>query len=477
MARRSARKGTVVESEALPEYQMDAERLRRTALEYQWIYQREPSEMAEKGEPRIFVEGHGIRIKDITGREYIDGLSGLWLKNIGYGRKEVADAAYQQMLKLTYHPSGTTTVPAVLLAEKLAQLSPGLTRSFFVSGGSEAVETALKIARAYHVRRGERGRYKIISRKFSYHGATGAAMWLGGGMGAAAGRSDYEPAYPGMLYAPQPLPYRCEFGAKSPAECAEKCAKAVEDLILFHGPDTIAAFIGEPIAAPPGIAVPGDEYWPRIREICNKYGILLIVDEVICGFGRTGKWFGIQHWGVQPDLMTMAKGITSGYIPMGAVLARKEIADAFTGSEKVMFRHIITFGGHPVAAAASLKNLEIMEKERLVENSARMGRYFLEQLEDLKEKHPIIGDVRGKGLLVGVELVRDRKTKERWPAEANLRERFYTKFLREGLYLRPYQDVLAFAPPLCITRSEVDDICHIIDVALGEVEEELGVKR
>ncbi|GBD11849.1 Taurine--pyruvate aminotransferase [bacterium HR23] len=173
----------------------------------------------------------------------------------------------------------------------------------------------------------------------------------------------------------------------------------------------------------------------------------------------------------------MAKGLTSGYIPMGAVVARKEIADAFVGSEKVMFRHVITFGGHPVAAAAALKNLEIMEKEKLVENSARMGRYLLEQLEDLKEKHPIIGDVRGKGLLAGIELVRDRKSKERWPQEANLRERFLTKFLREGLYLRPYGDTIALAPPLCITRSEIDEICHILDKAIGEVEEELGVKR
>ena len=461
---------------ALPEHQpTEEEQLRRAALEYVWIPMREPTEMGEKGEPYIFVEGRGVRVRDISGREFIDGLSGLWLKNVGYGREEIAEAVREQMLKITYQPFGATTVPTIRLAEKLAQITPGVPRAFFVSGGSEAVETALKIARAYHVRRGERGRYKVISRKGSYHGATGVAMWLGGGIGVGAGRSDYEPAYPGMIYAPQPLPYRCEFGAKSPSECAVKCAKAVEDLILFHGPETIAAFIGEPIATPPGIAVPGDEYWPRIREICTKYGILLIVDEVICGFGRTGKWFGIQHWDVQPDIITVAKGLTSGYIPMGAALVRKEVADAFVGSEKVMLRHIITFGGHPVAAAAALKNLEIMEREGLVENAARMGEYLLEHLKELQEKHPIVGDVRGKGLLAGIELVRDRKTKERWPQEAKVRDRLISKFLREGLYLRPYGETISLAPPLCITRSEVDEVCHILDTVLGEVERELGV--
>ena len=449
--------------------------LQRTALEHLWIYGREPSEMAEKGEPRIFVEGKGVWITDATGRRFLDGMSGLWLKNIGYGRKEVADAAYQQMLQLTYMPGGSTTVPAIKLSDKLAQITPGdLGRCFFVSGGSEAVETALKVARAYHKRRGEPLRYKVISRKGSYHGATGGVIGLGGS--AAFPRYDYEPVGVGFLHAPQPLPYRCEYGGRTPSECAVKCAKAVEDLILFHGPETVAAVIAEPIASPSGVAVPGPEYWPMLRETCTKYGVLLIADEVICGFGRTGKMFGVEHWGVVPDLMTVAKGITSGYIPMGAAIARKPIADAFVGSEKASFRHIITFGGHPVAAAAALKNIEIMESERLVENSATMGAYLLDGLKEIQEKHPIVGDARGLGLMCGLELVKDRETKEYFPREADLGNRLTEQFQANGVYLRG-GTVVNIMPPLCITRSEVDTLVQAVDKALAHLERELGVAR
>ena len=347
-------------------------------------------------------------------------------------------------------------------------------RCFFVSGGSEAVETALKLARAYHHRRGEPGRFKVVSRKGSYHGATGAAMWLGGTI--TYPRTDFEPAYPGMLYAPQPNPYRCELGGGDPSECARRCAKAVEDLILFQGPETVAAVIAEPIATPPGVAVPGPEYWPLLRQICDKYGVLLIVDEVICGFGRTGRWFGIEHWNVSPDIITVAKGLTSGYIPMGAAIASKHVADAFVGSEKTMFRHIITFGGHPVAAAAALKNLEVLEGDGMVENSAAMGAYLLEGLKELKGRHPIVGEVRGLGLLCGMELVRDRGTREAWPPESRLRERLAQRFRQNGVLLRPFSNAtLTVAPPLCIIRSEVDMLVEAVDKGLGEVERELGV--
>ncbi|MBI4336759.1 MAG: aspartate aminotransferase family protein [Chloroflexi bacterium] len=455
---------------------MDAQQLRQAALDHLFVPMREPSEMAEKGEPRIIVEGHGVMVTDINGKEYIDCLAGLWLKNIGHGRREVADAAYQQMLKLTYTPMGTTTVPTIQLSEKLAQITPGsLSRTFFVSGGSEAVETAVKLARAYHRRNGEGGRYKIISRKFSYHGATGVATWLGGNPVYA--RQDFEPAYPGMVYAPQPLPYRCELGGRTPSECAVKCARAVEELILFHGPETVCAVIAEPIAVPAGPAVPGDEYWPMLREICTKYGALLIDDEVICGFGRTGKMFGIEHWGVEPDIMTVAKGLTSGYLPIGAAIVSKRVADSFVGNEKVMFRHLITFGGHPVSAAAALKNIEILEQEKLVQNSATMGEYLLEQLQDIKERHPIVGDARGRGLLACLELVKDRGTREHWPAEAALGKRLTQKFIDRGLMLRPPGDSISLSPPLCINRSEIDEICHVMDRSLGELEQELGVRK
>jgi adenosylmethionine-8-amino-7-oxononanoate aminotransferase len=360
-----------------------------------------------------------------------------------------------------------------MLAEKLAELAPGsLSRSFLVSGGSEANEVALKMVRAYHRRRGEAGHYKVISRKGSYHGATGGVLWLGGG--PASHRDDYEPAFPGMAYAPQPNAYRCEMGGKSPSECAVRCAEAVEQLILFHDPETLVAFIGEPIAT--GAIVPGDEYWPMVREICDKYEVPLIADEIITGFGRTGKMFAMEHWDVVPDVMTVAKGIVSSYLPLGATIVRKEIADRFAGKDKV-FRHTFTFAGHPVAAAAALKNIEILENEGMVANAAEVGAYFKEALEDLMAGHSIIGDVRGLGLFLAIELVSDRKTKAGFPADQKVPGRLNDKLKEHGLLYRAFGEVLNFGPPLCITRSEVDEIVHAFDLSLRELEGELGMSR
>ncbi|MCI0439252.1 MAG: aminotransferase class III-fold pyridoxal phosphate-dependent enzyme, partial [Chloroflexi bacterium] len=284
----------------------------------------------------------------------------------------------------------------------------------------------------------------------------------------------FEPVYPGMLYAPQPNPYRCERGGETPSECAARCAKAVEELILFNDPKTVAAVIAEPVAMPQGAAVPGDEYWPMLREICNEYGVLLIADEVICGFGRTGKMFAMEHWNVVPDIMTVAKGIVSSYLPLAATIATEEVADAFAGKDN-FFRHVLTFSGHPVSAAAALKNIEIIEGEKLVENSAEVGAYFKEQLEGLKVDHPIVGDVRGIGLLLAVELVKDRKTKERFPKEALLHERLNEKFRKHGLILRVGSEIINIGPPLCITKDEVDEIMHALDLSLWELEGELGI--
>ena len=400
-------------------------------------------------------------------------MSGLWLKNVGYGRKEIADAAYEQMLNLTYMPLGTTTEPTIKLAEKISQIAPGdMTRSFFTSGGSEAVETAIKLSRAYFKRVGEPTRTKFISRKGSYHGATMGALALGGSH--LFPKLDYEPLMPGVFHVPQPLPYRCEFGGQTPEECAELCVNAVEEMIKFQDPETVAAVFAEPISSPMGCAVPGDNYWPRLREICDKYGVLLIADEVITGFGRTGKMFATEHWGVVPDMMTVAKGITSGYIPMGGCITRGEISDAFIGSQKASFKHVITFGGHPVAAAAALKNIEIMENEGMVENAAKQGAYLLDGLKDMKEKYQMIGDVRGLGLFCGLELVADRETKEYFPAEADLANRITQGFAENGLLLRG-GDRMNVAPPLCITSSEVDELVTIMDKVFDQVSKDLGV--
>ena len=445
--------------------------LQQDALEHLWIYMREPSDMAEKGEPNIFVEGHGCQVTDIEGRQYIDAMSGLWLKNVGYGRKEIADAAYEQMLQLTYMPAGSTTLPTVKLSKKLAEITPGdLSRCFFTSGGSESVETALKLSRAYHRRNGESGRYRFISRKYSYHGATFGALSLGGS--PLMPRTDYEPLLPGVIHLPQPNPYHCEYGGRTPSECAERCAKAVEDAVIFYGPETVAAVIAEPVSSPTGAVVPGPEYWPMLRDICTRYGILLIADEVITGFGRTGKMFACEHWGVTPDIMTVAKGITSGYIPMGCAIMRGELADSFIGSQRAAFRHVITFGGHPVAAAASLKNIQIMEEEGLVQNAAEMGEFLLDGLQEIKEKHPIVGDARGLGLFCALEIVKDRETKEHFPTEADLGERLTQKFHENGLLLSG-GNFINIAPPLCVSRGEITEILSGLDRAIGDVEREV----
>ena len=446
--------------------------LQDSALEHLWVYLREPSDMAEKGEPTVFVSGEGVKVTDSNGNTSIDAMSGLWLKNVGYGRKEIADAAYEQMLKLTYMPMGTTTEPTIRLAEKVAELTPGdLSRSFFTSGGSESVETAIKLARAYYKRIGEPGRIKFISRKDSYHGATAGAMALGGNH--LYPRADYEPLMPGTYHAPQPNFYRCEFNSSTPEECGERTVRAIEDTIKFQGPETVAAVIAEPISSPMGAVVPPDNYWPLLREVCDRYGVLLIADEVITGFGRTGRMFACDHWGVTPDMMTVAKGITSGYIPMGGCITRKNIADAFVGSQRVSFRHVITFGGHPVAAAAALRNIQIMEDEDLVGNSARMGAYLLDGLKELQEKHQMIGDVRGLGLMCGMELVKDRETKETYPASADLGNRLTSGFQANGLHLRG-SDNMNVMPPLCVTSSEIDEIISTMDKVFTEVGRDLG---
>ena len=454
----------------------DTEALRQSALKYLWMHNRDWIQMAEEGEPQIVVEGHGVRVIDGEGNSFIDAKGGYLSVNVGYGRTEIADAAYEQMVKTAHYPSGTITVPAAKLAQKVADLTPGtLSRVYLVSGGSEANETALKIVRAYHQRRGEPGRYKIISRFGSYHGTTGAVLWLGGNPGAP--RHDFEPAYPGMLYAPQPLPYRCERGCETASECAIHCAQAIEDLILFHRPETVAAVIAEPVSSPMGAVVPGDEYWPMLRETCDKYGVLLVADEVVTGFGRTGKMFGMEHFGVVPDIMTVAKGIVSSYLPIAATVATTEVADVFGGGDN-MLKHVLTFSGHPAAAAAALKNIEILENENLVENSANVGAYVKEQLEGLEEDHPIIGDVRGIGMINAIELVSDRKTKARFSSDVEVATRLNEKFRKNGLILRADSDYLVtVSPPLCLTRSEADEIIDAIDLSLGELERELGIAK
>jgi adenosylmethionine-8-amino-7-oxononanoate aminotransferase len=447
----------------------EVDSVRQAALDHLWMHNADWTTMAEEGGPPIMVSGDGVRVTDAEGNVWIDAHGGYASVNAGYGHADIADAMLNQMQKLTYFPQGTTTVPLIRLVEKLGELAPdNLERVWPVSGGSEANETAVKIARAYHKRRGDNGRYKVISRRGSYHGATGGVMW----MGASSGISDFEPAMPGMLYAPQPNFYRCEFGSNSPSECAERSARAVEELILLHSPDTVAAFIGEPVAS--GLALPASEYWQMVREICDRYGVLLIADEVVTGFGRTGKMFAMEHFDVVPDIMTVAKGITSSYLPLAATIAGAHVADAFAGEDNI-FRQALTFGGHPVTAAVALKNIEIIEQNDLVSNSARMGSYFLEQLRELKVKHPSVGDVRGIGLLLGIELVSDRERKTPFDESLQVGKRLTEKMRSRGIIMRFNGGKVTLGPPLCITAEDINEIISALNGAISELETELPV--
>ncbi|MEE9199387.1 MAG: aspartate aminotransferase family protein, partial [Dehalococcoidia bacterium] len=445
--------------------------LRRMAVDHFWPHSQQVAELAEPDGLHIIKEGKGCWVEDIHGKRYFDLLAGMWLQNIGYGRTEIADAVYEQLQHINYAPENTTSVPALKLVQKLADLAPDKkSRVFLVSGGSEAVETALKIAKKYHRLKGEPGRYKVISRKGSYHGGSFATLSLGGG--ASAGDKDYGPLMPGNVHITQPNHYRCLYCSNLP-ECNLECARDVERAIQDEGPGLVAAVIGEPVSVATCMP-PHPQYWPTVRSICDRYGVLLIIDEVITGFGRTGRMFASEHWGLQPDIMTVAKGLSSGYIPIGATIARKEVADAFIGGEEEKLQHVFTFGGHPAACAAALANLEILEGEGLVQNSAEMGRYLFEQLDTLYE-HPIVGDIRGGlGLLCGIEIVKDRGTKEHFPKQADLDGKFTRSFRRHGLLTRQRGNIVFLSPPLCITRDEVEHVVRQLNEVLAEVGRELG---
>ncbi len=440
------------------------EDLKQMASAHFWPHARLAGDMSEDTGVKLASAASGVWVDDAEGKRWFDTLSSMWLVNIGHGREEVAQAVFEQMKDISYSPGGTVSPATVKLSAKVASLAPDKeSRVYFVSGGSEAVETAIKMAKNYHKNNGEPTRWKVISRRGSYHGATHACMALGGG--GISAPVNFGPMMPGNVHIDNPNAYR---GPRTDMDAADE----LERTIQHEGPSTVAAFIGEPISAAAGIHVPDPGYWPRIREICDKYGVIMICDEVITGFGRTGKMFATEHWGIQPDIFTVAKALTSGYLPIGAAVASKKVSDAFLGDEESAFRHLITFGGNPASCAAGLANLEIMEGEGMVENSARMGEYLYEQLQTLYE-HRIVGDVRGgMGLLAAVEIVQDRDTKEKFPKEADISKKFNDAWNRNGLLGRA-GDVISLAPPLCITKDEVDWLVKSVDDAITEVESQL----
>ena len=442
----------------------EIEELKELATDHFWPHSRAAGDMSEETGVRIVTDAKGVWVTDAEGNRWFDMYSGMWLKNIGHGRKEMADAVYAQMQDISYSPGGTVTPATVKLSAKLASLAPDKeSRIYFVSGGSEAVETALKMAKNYQKNVGQPGRWKVISRYGSGHGFTYGALSLR----TPSATVDFGPTMPGSIHIAQPGEYRCVY-CSARGGCNLQCARDLDRAIQHEGSSTVAAFIGEPISASAGIHIPHSEYWTTIREICDRHGVVMIMDEIVTGFGRTGKMFGSEHWGMKPDIFTVAKGLTSGYQPIGAAIASKKVADAFMDSES-FFHQTVTFGGNPASCAAGLANLEILEGEGMVENSAQMGDYLFEQLQTLYE-HRIVGDIRGGlGLLAGVELVKDRDTKERFPPEAGLAKKLKPIVDRHGLLGR-MGDSNFLAPPLCITKDEVDYLVKQLDSIIGELE-------
>ncbi len=448
--------------------------LRQAALDHLFVGMVNHAQLADEGGPLIIDRSEGIYIYDSDGKRYTDCISGMYFRQVGHGREPIARAIYDQVARVSMNVYAGVTPATAELCAKLAKISPGkLTRTFFCQGGSEANESSIKMAQAYHVRRGERGRHKVVSRRGSYHGGTWGTMWLG--EHPFFPRTDYQPVPAHCIVVPGPNFYHCEFNSTSPEQCGERSARAIEQEILLQGPESVSAVIGEPVTQPLGGVVPPSNYWPIVREICDKYGVLLIFDEVITGFGRLGTWFGADFVGVQPDIMSFAKGITSGYFPVGGSMATAEVANVFAGGPEKTWSHMFTYCAHPGGAAAALKNLEIIERENLVENARLRGVQLADRLERMKGKHPIIGDVRGAGLLQGIEFVKDRKTKEHFEPALGVNAMLTAELKVRGVWLRVPPFILPIAPPLSITAGELDELVTNVDEALAAVERRLGI--
>jgi putrescine---pyruvate transaminase len=426
----------------------------------------------------IFTSGHGIRIRDTDNREYIDGLSGLWNVNIGHGRADMAEAVAEQMKTLAYFSgyAGSSTIPSIQLAERLIALAPGMAAVFFTSGGAESNESAFKTAR-YHWRAlGKPRKTKIISRIHGYHGVTLQAM---SATGISAYWKMFEPRVPGFLHIPTCYPYR--FQGSNPSETPGQAAAAeLEKAILREGPDTVAAFIGEPIHGAGGVIYPTEDYWQQVRAICSRYDVLLIADEIITGFGRTGRWFGLDHWNVTPDILSFAKGVSSGYLPLGGIMITHAIRDVLNSVEPAnRWMHGFTNSGHPACCAAALRNIEIIEQENLVENSRKMGDALFRALQHEFSDHPNVGDIRGgKGLLAALEFVEDRGSKKNFAVEKDFGNRLRREMRSRGVITRTRSaagehpdpgDQVLFAPPLIIQESDIQELIAVTKDAIEAV--------
>ena len=416
-------------------------------------------------------------LTDSTGREYIDGLSGLWNVNVGHGRKALGEAARAQMdtLAFTSAYAGGTNERAIELAEKLGALMyPSINTFFFTSGGAEASETSFKTARFYWKAVGKPGKFKVISRLRAYHGVTLAAM---SATGLPAFWPMFEPRTPGFSHIDAPDPYRFVH-SDTAVSLGVAAANKLEEAILAEGADTVAAFIAEPVQGAGGVIVPPDDYFERIRAICTKYDVLLIADEVITGFGRTGRWFGLERYGIEPDIVQFAKGITSGYVPLGGIGVSDRVREAIDSVPPARrWMHAFTYSGHPTCCAVALKNIEIIEREGLIDRAAKSGARMLEKLRAL-ESLDGVGNVRGLGMMAAVEVVADQAAKQLFPAEIGIAQKLTDALLDRGLCTRVAMDCICVAPPLVTTDAQIDQIVSIIgDTVTAVVSEALSLKR
>jgi putrescine aminotransferase len=416
-----------------------------------------------EGGPRVMTHADGVWIWDANGNKLLDGMAGLWCVNVGYGRRELAEVAYRQMLDLPFYNTffKTTTVPATALAAKISALMPKrFQHVFFTNSGSESNDTIVRFLRHYWKLMGKPYRQHFIARRRGYHGSTMVAANLGGMQGM---HEQMGTAFPGFHHVQQPYWY--DFGGdKTPEEFGLEAAADLEKKILEVGPDNVAAFIGEPIQGAGGVLIPPSTYWPEVQKICRKYGILIVADEVICGFGRTGNWWGFETFGFEPDIVAMAKGLSSGYQTIGAVaFADRLVKDFFDkGGE---FYHGMTYAGHPVACAVALRNIEIIERENLVARARDIGPYFSEALASLRD-HPIVGETRSVGLIGAIELSNDKARRGRFDKPGRVGTMCRDHCFRNGLIMRACWDTMVLAPPLVIARKEIDELVRLARVAL-----------
>jgi taurine-pyruvate aminotransferase len=432
-----------------------------------------PHKPLETTDPRIIVEGKGMRVWDATGKEHLDAVSGgVWTVNVGYGRVEIADAVRDQLVRMNYFANSAGSIPGAQFAQRLIAKMPGMSRVYYSNSGSEANEKVFKMVRQLSAMHHGGRKSKILYRERDYHGTTIATL---SASGQPQRNAQYGPLTPGFVQVPHCLEYRNQFPLAEDYGIA--AADAIEDVILREGPDTVGLLCLEPITAGGGVIVPPASYWPRVQEICRKYDILLHIDEVVCGVGRTGTWFGYQNYGVQPDFVTMAKGVASGYAAISCTVTTEAVFEMFkvdVADPLHYFRDISTFGGCTAGPAAALANMDIIEREGLLDNTVTMGARLIDNLRELANKHRVIGDVRGKGLFAGAELVADRATKE--PAEEKKVQAVVADCMAQGLIigatnrsLPGFNNTLCFSPALIATADDIDEITAGVDKALTRV--------